>query len=230
VNLPSFEELIDARQSVRHFAPDPIPEEILQRLLHIAHQSPSGFNLQPVHYVVVQEPKNKKALFHACFHQEAIATAPTVIAFTADRDVVHNNLKASLQLEIDAGHMSSDEAEEIYKFAQMYFSHAPIGLGWVAKLLAPLYRLFSPTPELPAVYKKAWLHLHVGFNAMNFMLAAQSAGLSTCPIGAFDPWRVKRALKIPRRSVLPLLVAVGYKREEATKKERLPLEDFIRWM
>jgi nitroreductase len=49
------------------------------------------------------------------------------------------------------------------------------------------------------------------FAAQTFMLAAESAGLSTVPMEGFDEGRVKKLLKIPRSMRVPLIIVVGYK-------------------
>ena len=65
---------------------------------------------------------------------------------------------------------------------------------------------------------------------MLFMLAAQSAGLATCPIKNFDECRVKKALKIPKRHAVSLIVAVGYAAENPPQKTRLDPRDVSHWV
>ena len=46
--------------------------------------------------------------------------------------------------------------------------------------------------------------------AQTMLLASTAAGLSSCPMEGFDGRRVRRALRIPRRYSVPLIVAVGH--------------------
>jgi nitroreductase len=48
-------ENILTRRSVRHFAPNPVPDEEVQLLLKAAMHAPSAGNSQPWHFVVVTE-------------------------------------------------------------------------------------------------------------------------------------------------------------------------------
>jgi len=50
----------------------------------------------------------------------------------------------------------------------------------------------------------------VSLAAMNFMLAAASGGLGTCPMEGFDESRVKKILGIGREKVVVLMMPVGY--------------------
>jgi len=113
----------------------------------------------------------------------------------------------------------------------MNFSTKPFGSGWFTKfLVAPFIRLFTPLPVLPAVHKRAWIEKNVGFPAMLFMLAAESVGLSTCPMSGFDEHRLKKILKIPRRFDVPLIMAVGYGADHPQERSRLPFEEVVHWL
>ncbi len=47
-------EVIEARKSIRKFRPDPVPQDILERILKAATLAPSGKNKQPWHFYVVR--------------------------------------------------------------------------------------------------------------------------------------------------------------------------------
>jgi nitroreductase len=50
-------EAIAARRSIRQFKPDPVPQEILEKILTAGTQAPSGKNKQPWKFYVVQGEK-----------------------------------------------------------------------------------------------------------------------------------------------------------------------------
>jgi nitroreductase/alkylhydroperoxidase family enzyme len=49
-------------RAVRRLRPDPIPEDVLERVLRAATWAPSGGNLQPWHVIAVRDPVRKKGL------------------------------------------------------------------------------------------------------------------------------------------------------------------------
>lgn len=230
MNLNDFEQLAVSRRAIRHFKNDPVEKELLIRLLGTARWAPSAYNLQPVHYVVVEDIGVRKLLFEACMKQKQIQEAPAIVVFAGDRRVVDTNLDRMIEMELKAGSMDTQYEKILRKYVSLGFNHAPMGLGWLWKAtLLPFVRLVAPVPQMPAVYKKQWLTKQVMLSAMVFMLAAHAAGLATVPMEGFDERRVKRVLRIPRTYVVPLIVPVGYPQSGDLKKTRLPIEDATHW-
>lgn len=58
----AFRELMAQRRSVREFAPDPVPRELIENAIAAANTAPSGANRQPWHFVVVSDPMVKAAI------------------------------------------------------------------------------------------------------------------------------------------------------------------------
>jgi nitroreductase len=50
---------IRTRRPVRMFAPDPVPEEVIENCIRAASRAPSGANQQPWRFVVVTDPRVK---------------------------------------------------------------------------------------------------------------------------------------------------------------------------
>lgn len=228
LTLESFEQLARNRRSIRHFDSRPLPDDLLTRLLDCAHWAPSGYNLQPTHFVVVSDPSIKQRLFAACMAQRQIVEAPAVIVFVGDRRVFEHNAEAMLTQERKAGTISPEYEKLLRRVLPLAFSHGPAGLGWLWKaLLVPLVALFRPVPSIPAVHKRFWLAKQVALAAMNFMLAAEAAGLATVPMEGFDEHRVRRVLGIPRWCIVPIIIPVGYAADRPAGKTRLPLDELI---
>lgn len=224
LDLERFAALVRSRRSTRHFRPDPVPDDLLDELLEIARWSPSGFNLQPTHYVVVTDPAVKALLFPACMKQRQVLEAGATVVFTGDRNVVANNFEAALQLDRDAGAMTAEYEQLLRRYVPLFFNTGPVGLGWLWKaVVEATVARFVPVPSFQAVYRDYWLAKQVSLSAMVFMLAAQVAGLSTCPMEGFGEPAVRSALGIPASQLVVVVVPVGYS-DDALKKTRLPLE------
>ena len=56
-------EAIRKRRTIRKFQQKPIPEDILKKLIDTARIAPSGSNMQPLKYVVVNEEKLTAEIF-----------------------------------------------------------------------------------------------------------------------------------------------------------------------
>ena len=81
--------IMRTRRSVRHYRPDPIPREVLHRVLDAARIAPSGSNRQPTRLIVVTDPNIKEQLVPLCHDQAFIAAAPVVIC-AVGRDLKYN--------------------------------------------------------------------------------------------------------------------------------------------
>ncbi|MFH1537931.1 MAG: nitroreductase family protein [bacterium] len=50
-------EAIRKRRSIRRFGPEPVPREALETLVDAARLAPSGMNIQPLEFIVVDDPE-----------------------------------------------------------------------------------------------------------------------------------------------------------------------------
>ncbi len=66
---------IRERRDIRRFRPDPIPHELVERLLAAAHQAPSVGLMQPWRFVVVERADTKAAM-QALVERERLVQAP----------------------------------------------------------------------------------------------------------------------------------------------------------
>jgi iodotyrosine deiodinase len=67
-----FLELMRRRRSVRHFAPDPVPIELVENALLVAGSAPSGANQQPWSFVVLTDEATKARIRAAAEHEEEL--------------------------------------------------------------------------------------------------------------------------------------------------------------
>lgn len=70
---------IMARRSVRAYEPMPIPDEDLRAILEAARQAPSASNRQPLHFVVVRDPEQKRRIAAAAAQQHWMAQADVIV-------------------------------------------------------------------------------------------------------------------------------------------------------
>lgn len=62
MDYDGFLGLVKSRRSIREIKPDPIPDEMIDKILEAARWAPSGFNMQPWEFVVVKDPDLKKEI------------------------------------------------------------------------------------------------------------------------------------------------------------------------
>lgn len=83
-------DALRTRLTIRQFKPDPVPDELVTRLLQAALWSPSSRNLQPWRFVVIQDRETLGKIGAVTTYGPFLADAPLAIAIgmdtrTADR-------------------------------------------------------------------------------------------------------------------------------------------------
>mgnify|MGYP001140479693 CR=1 FL=1 len=77
-----FFETITARYSVRGYKPDPVPEELLDKVLEAARRAPTAANRQPFRFVVVTT-KGREEELARIYGRRWFTQAPYVIVVVA---------------------------------------------------------------------------------------------------------------------------------------------------
>ncbi len=72
-----FQQLIKLRRSIRGYKPQPVPEEVLARILEAARMAPTAANRQPFHIVLVTEADTRRR-FREVYDREWFYTAPLI--------------------------------------------------------------------------------------------------------------------------------------------------------
>jgi nitroreductase len=80
-----FYKVIRTRRSVRSYKKDPIPEEVLNRVLDAARIAPSGGNRQPWKFILVKDDTLKQKMVSICNNQKFIADAPLIVVACGQR-------------------------------------------------------------------------------------------------------------------------------------------------
>jgi nitroreductase len=227
--LTQFESLVKKRRATRHFLRQPVDRELIERLLRMAQWAPSGYNLQPTRFVVISDPALRSRVLRACMNQQPVEEAPVVIVFAGDHRA-WELFPETLETDLAGGAITTEYAGFLRKMVPLMFRQGPFGLNWFWKAtLIPLARLFVPIPQIMAVHKRFWLAKQVMLCAMNFMLAAEAAGLGTLPMEGFDSGRLRRVLDLPRSWEPILVVPLGRGQPGPAKKTRLPLKRVLLW-
>jgi nitroreductase len=79
----TFQELIRARHSVRRYRPDPVPQDLLSRLLEAGRIAPTACNLQAFSLIVVTEPGMRRRM-QAVYADDWFWQAPVLLVGCAE--------------------------------------------------------------------------------------------------------------------------------------------------
>jgi nitroreductase len=84
------EELLNfliSRRSIRKFRPDPVPDELILKVLDVARYAPSARNSQPWVFIVVKDPEVKRKLANVHVWAKPLENAPVGIVVACNTEV-----------------------------------------------------------------------------------------------------------------------------------------------
>jgi nitroreductase len=227
-----FHDLVRSRRSVRIYADDAIPEEVVERVMESALLAPTSSNLQTTEIHWVQTPEKRAALVEACMGQPAAATAKELFVVVARPDLWRRNN----QWMID--HLTSDPAtparglQYFTKITKLVYTQGPFGILRPIKWLwFSLRGLSKATPREPIHrgHMRTWAQKTAALAAAHFMLGMRAEGFDTCPMEGMDSLRVKRILGLPRSAEINMVISAGRRAEGGVygPRFRFPSDRFL---
>lgn len=195
-------EAIKARRSIRKFKAEPIPEQYINELLDAGRMAPSGSNLQPTRYVVI-ESEAARVKLKDCSPLPFVWQAPAIIAVCIDCDVVS----------------TTEERFKELKEAQA-FVDTPLN-----DIDAGTYNKRRRTMDEATL--KAYLNLNTAIAIDHITLRAIDLGLGSCWVMMFDKEKTKSALNLADRYEVVALLPIGYPDQSPAPRPRLSVNEVL---
>jgi len=183
--MKSLSEAIAGRRSTPSFDGSPLPAEDLSRIVEAGLNSPSGYNMQPWRFVVVQGAEQKRKMRAASYNQAKVEEASAVIVACGDMDGWRKDLGKMLEMGRAGGMPESYAAQ--------------------AETSVSTYMASFSTEQM-----KLWLNKQVALAYTHMMLMAEVLGYDTAPMEGFEQEKVHEALGLPLSYWVVALLAVGH--------------------
>ena len=188
-------ETIEGRKSIRAFKPDPVPREMIEKILLLATKAPSAVNLQPWEFAVV-DGKEKQRLCRRllkAYGEKRVSCSPrTTKPLPPEIDRRRKELFQEMKPYVDQLGVSF---EDYINEGSFNFYGAPTAI------IISMDRAFPKTRLVC-----------IGATLGYLVLTAHALGLGTCPIGIITAFEdeIKDQLNIPEAKEVILGVALGY--------------------
>ncbi len=216
-------EAVRKRKSIRGYQSNPVPKEILSKMLDLARRSPSGMNFQTCEFIVLSGDSLEKV--------RRLNVESAVSGAEASADISGASLTASPYRERQVA-----VGKRLYELMGIARDDAEKRAQWWLKNL----QFFgAPAVILICLDEKASENqmslVDVGIMAHSITLIALEYGLGTCIQAApvLYAGAVKKILDIPQTKRLILAVAVGYPDADfpanRLQSERASLDELVIW-
>ena len=197
-------QLVKARRSCRRFKPDPIPDELVAKVLEVGRWAPSGANSQPWEFVVVKDVDIRQKI--ARFVKELIS--------------LYYRLEHTRAPSLRFPSITKPVERIGYEEAPIYV--VPCG-DRRTKAAYPLYTAVELSDSiLESSMASAFLYMH---------LAALTLGLGAQWVSAVRMWYVQRLLKdllgIPEEFMIYDMLVLGYPLSEPKPRMVRAMADMV---
>lgn len=226
----SVETAIRSRASIRAFLDRPVPREVIEQLLSLASQAPSGSNTQPWRVYVLQGERRAEVVRKVCETDDALHADPSLARqFPEEYDYypgewispyLDRRRENGWGLYAALGIAKGEKDKMHHQHQRNYgFFDAPVGL------------LFSVDRRLG----RGSL-IDYGMFLQTFMIAARAKGLHTCPQASWIRFAqiVKPLIGASVDEMLVCGMCLGYADDSSTangfRTTRVPVEDFTTWL
>jgi nitroreductase len=181
----SLAQAIRERRSTPSFDGEPIPPSDLRQILDAGLRAPSGYNMQPWRYIVVQHPEQRRRLRAASYNQAKVEEASAIIVACGDRDGWRKDLEEMLRMGRAGGMPESYAAQ--------------------AAANVPGYLSSFSREEM-----EGWLNKQVTIATTTMMWAAEVLGYDTAMMEGFEQQGVCETLRLPMSYWVVSLLALGH--------------------
>ncbi len=181
----SLAQAIRDRRSTPSFDGESMPSRDLWQILDAGLQAPSGYNMQPWRFIVVQQPEQLKRLRGVCYNQAKVEEASAIIVACGDRDGWRRDLEEMLRLGRAGGMPESYAAQ--------------------AAANVPEYMSDFSREEMVS-----WLNRQVTIALTTMMWMAEVLGYDTAVLEGFEQQGICEALRLPMSYWVVSLLAVGH--------------------
>ncbi len=183
----SLGEVIRQRRSTPSFDGREMAAEDIRTILEAGLAAPSGYNVQPWRFIVVQSTEQKKRLRTACFNQAKAEEASVVIACCGDADSWRRDADDIIRMGLDGG-MSEGYAAQLKDYVESYLH------------------------SLNTDQMHGWLNKQVTYAATQMLLTAESMGYDTAAMEGFEEDKVREVLRLPLSYWVVSLLAIGFQK------------------
>lgn len=196
-----LKQAIELRRSIRKFKPDPLPEGYIEELLEAARLAPSGTNIQPWRFVVVESEEMRRRLAECTIGISFIASAPVTIVCCADLEAVEKRSQRIAELR-QAGAFSGTDLENMN-----------------------MEDYVNQSMERGAA--RAYASLNTAIAVEHMALRAADLGLGSCWVMMFRQKEVKKLLDLGESIVVVALLPVGYPAQNPAPRPRFKMEEIL---
>lgn len=198
----TFLEAMQGRFACKRYSDKMISEEEILAILEYGRLTPTSFGLELWSFHVVENQGLKEQLYHACFDQESVLSAPlSIVTLSRTPSFLH------------------PDGEPVKKRGSRF----PGDLSDFVEDYRPYYEFLEKEGRL-----ECWSRSQGYLAVANMMTGSAALGIQSCAIEGFDEAKVLALLGLSRKDwIVSMVIPFGYPGEPARPKIRASLEELV---
>ena len=201
-SMSLFDVIYNCR-AMRKLKIEPVPDELILKLIDAGNQAPSGSNQQGARWIAVKDAAQKAKL--------AALNKAAVQAYTGLESTRLDSLP----------HQPADKRQRMLNAVLWQAEH----MQDIPVLLIACYEFPGPVANPAMAAGSVWP------GVQNVLLAARALGLGAAPttLGLMNAAAVKETLGLPDNIAAFCLIPIGYPRGNFGPVARMPVQETMRW-
>ena len=227
-------EAIEFRRSVRKFDPSKeIDTKIVKKCIKNGVLAPNSSNLQLWEFYHITNKELLTNISRICFNQPAASTAKQIVITIVRKDLW--KLRANQNIDffnLNKKNLSTkqyDQTKKYYTKAMPLIYKDFLGiLGFSKYIFAYIIGIFKVMyRQLRSSDTRIVAHKSAALASQNFMISMSGFGYDTCPMEGFDSLKLKKLLKLNKKSEINMVIGCGIRSKEGVYGERfrIPFEE-----
>jgi len=194
-------QMIQERRSVNHFDPTrKIDSDTLKKIINLAVNAPSAYNLQPWRIIVIQSDEAKERFWNLAYKQPKVKEAAVNLLLVGNKNGWDKSNPVWDEMLVSMGGKT-----EIVESSQNATAYS-----------------YGSTNERQLAFAQA----NTGLLAMSIMYAAQALGVDTHPMNGYDTEAVHKEFGLAEHETLVMNITMGYFDKSKTLHPRRPRRGF----
>lgn len=192
-------EAIRKRRSIRNFEEDKVSKEDINLILEAARLAPSGTNLQPWKFIIIESDEMRERLKGATL--DFVGDAPVTIVCLVDYQSLEE---------------TGNRVKELHKVGALKGTA-------LEKIDLSNYKGRKMNEE----DTKRYLHLNLAIAIENMALQATELGLGSCWVMMFNQKKLSELLDLGDNLEVVSLLPIGYTGDNPEPRPRLSLDEIV---
>jgi len=230
-------EAIEFRRSVRIFDSEKdINSDLVKKCIEQAVLAPNSSNLQLWEFYHVKTRKIMNQTARACFNQPAAKTAKQFVIPVVRKDLWKRRINSNIEFVKSEFEKQNKRDPRKEKKTLEYFTNT-LPKNFTDRIgLIGLYNFFKVqiigtkkvvNRQVLKSDMRIVAHKSIALAAQNFVISMAGYGYDTCTMEGFDSLKLKKILKLPRKTEISMVIGCGIRTNRGIygPRFRVPLDE-----